>query len=516
MKNGHALLGMLATAIVAFQFGYILSAWSDFGRVPDGVGRPTNAHLLGHGPPLPADAPHDGTESTAAHHIVQDDIPVYWIEGDQDDFYERVYGDLKPLTHLRRNLTVKHYFPHVCGLYRFDTDRLPTVSVVVTLRNEQPDMVSLTVHSILARTPPSLLMEVIIVDDSDEKVTDELKKLKEVSKKVIVIPTTDREGCARSRIIGAKMATGTVLMFVDSHIEMLSSTWYEHLVLPIIENPHTVTSQQLQFLGDLPNHTYNDPTTRGSHYGITNEKFHFGYVSYRFPSTKHQERAPPSAPYEMPFAPGALFAIRRDEFWRLGAYDMGLYVWGAENMELSLKIWLCGGRLVQVPCSVTGHMYRTHDAHKWTNDNFTDMKVKLGIDGDEEGAFRLRDSKRNVGLMQRIWLRNNIRVAKLWLGNWRKYYYKEVFGSMELTGEWAKFEKEDQYMLEQKAKKKENHCRDIDWFDKHVYMRILGIHIPWYAAREQELNMSKAIKYGGKTNTSHKLMYGGKTQKVKE
>ncbi|KAI2508929.1 N-terminal domain of galactosyltransferase [Fragilaria crotonensis] len=160
-------------------------------------------------------------------------------------------------------------------------------------------------------------------------------------------------------------------------------------------------------------------------------------------------------------------------------------------------------------------MYRTHDSHKWTNDNFTEIEDKLGIRGDEEGAFRLRGSKANVGLMQRIWLRNNIRVAKLWLGNWRKYYYKEVFGSKELSGEWAKFEDEDQFMLEQKAKKKENRCRDMDWYDKHVYMRILGIHIPWYAARERERNMSRAIN-GDKANTSRALKFGGKTRKVKQ
>ena len=482
-----------------------MSTWNDLGVVFNASsGQATPPHLLGHGPP-----PRDIDDRTTGKHAVQVDDPVYWIADDQDDFYERVYGDTHAFSHLRRNLSIKHFFPHTCGLYRFDTERLPTVSLVVTLRNEQPDMVSMTVQSILARTPPLLLKEVIIVDDSDRKVSEELRRLKELSKKVIVLPTTQREGCARSRIIGAKVATGTVLMFVDSHIEMLSSTWYQHLVLPIVENPHTITSQQLQFMGDLPNHTYDDPVSRGSHYGITNVKFHFSYDSYRFSPTEHKERPPAVEPFEMPFAPGALFAIRRDEFWRLGGYDRGLYVWGAENMELSLKIWLCGGRLVQVPCSATGHMYRTHDSHKWTNDNFTDLEALLGVRGDAKGAFALKGSDHNVATMQRIWLRNNIRVAKLWLGKWRKYYYKEVFGSKELSGEWAKFEEEDEYMLEQKAIQKQNRCRDLDWFDKYVYMRILGVHIPWYSAREMERNASHALKFGGKTRRVKKQLKRG-------
>jgi polypeptide N-acetylgalactosaminyltransferase len=274
---------------------------------------------------------------------------------------------------------------------------------------------------------------------------------------------------------------------------MLSSTWYQHLVLPIVENPHTVTSQQLEFMGDLANHTYDDPVTRGSHFGITTDKFFFGYESVRFKGKPYQESAHPIAPYEMPFAPGALFAIRKDEFWRLGGYDKGLYVWGGENMELSLKIWLCGGRLVQVPCSSTGHMYRIRDVHKWTNDNFTELAVKLGVDGNDEGKYLAYGVARNVDVMTRIWLRNNIRVAKIWLGEWRKYYYKEVFGSKELPGGWAKFEEDDEYIKEQLGFKEKNHCRDFDWLDKHVYMRILGIHNPWYAARQMDLNANATL-----------------------
>ena len=469
MKTCHAMLGMLASAILTFQMGSLLSAWSQLGsfNLPAG-----------------AAAPNDDTTKfweEPRNSIVKD--PVYWIADTQDDYYERVYVDPTPLTYLRQNLSIKHYFPPVCGLYRFDTTKLPTVSVIMTMRNEMPGMVSLTVHAILARTPPFLLIEIIIVDDSDSKISPELKRLKEVSDKVIILVTTQREGCARSRLIGAREARGTVLMFIDSHVEMLSSTWYQHLVLPIVENPHTITSQQLQFMGEFANHTYDDAVSRGLHYGTTNEKFSFGYESYRFPNQKYQEGLSGSEPYEMPFGPGALFAIRKDEFWRLGGYDQGLYVWGGENMELSLKIWLCGGRLVQVPCSATGHMYRIHDQHKWTNDNFTELSAKLRIDG--EGKY-LAYRGEEVGEMHRIWLRNNIRVAKLWLGDWRHYYYKEVFGSKVLSGEWAKFEEEDEYMLEQMRFKEQNQCRDFDWFDKHVFMRLLGIHNPWYSKRKED------------------------------
>ena len=87
----------------------------------------------------------------------------------------------------------------------------------------------------------------------------------------------------------------------------------------------------------------------------------------------------------------------------------------------------------------------------------------------DDGPYFAYGSNATLDVMNRIWLRNNIRVAKLWLGDWRYYYYQEVFGSKELPAEWAKFENEDEDMLEQKRIKANYHCLDFDWFDKHVH-----------------------------------------------
>lgn len=205
--------------------------------------------------------------------------PPWHIVSDPDDSFERIYippSSRKAYKHLRdltkdvnKGQGIKHFFNPMCRHYRFNETMLPTVSVIMTTQNEPDDWVSISVESILARTPPELLVDVIVVDDNgipgkhglpdnirrnvDEKEWDYIKSL---SPKVSVIQHENREGCARSRLSGARAAKGEVLMFVDSHVEMLSSTWYHHLAIAIVEEPRTIAMQTIDVIDDLGSKDY--------------------------------------------------------------------------------------------------------------------------------------------------------------------------------------------------------------------------------------------------------------------
>ena len=48
------------------------------------------------------------------------------------------------------------------------------------------------------------------------------------------------------------------------------------------------------------------------------------------------------APYPVPLLCGCFLAMRRDVFAEVGGFDAGMVLWGAEDSELSIRLWTLG------------------------------------------------------------------------------------------------------------------------------------------------------------------------------
>ena len=69
-------------------------------------------------------------------------------------------------------------------------------------------------------------------------------------------------------------------------------------------------------------------------------------------------------PYEVPLTTGACQAFRREVFEALGRYDDGFTRWGSEDVEICLRSWLAGGRVLVNPQVTVAHHFRESRNYK--------------------------------------------------------------------------------------------------------------------------------------------------------
>lgn len=232
---------------------------------------------------------------------------------------------------------------------------LPSASVVICFFNEAFSALLRTVHSVLDRTPTYLLHEIILVDDHSEleELKDNLDQYvsQKLQGKVKLVRNQRREGLIRGRMIGASHATGEVLVFLDSHCEV-NQAWLQPLLAPIQRDRRTVVCPVIDIIS-ADTLTYSpSPIVRGG--------FNWG-LHFKWDPVPPSELNGPEGgigPIRSPTMAGGLFAMNRKYFNELGQYDDGMDIWGGENLEISFRIWMCGGQLLIIPCSRVGHIFR--------------------------------------------------------------------------------------------------------------------------------------------------------------
>ncbi|XP_024287569.1 polypeptide N-acetylgalactosaminyltransferase 10 isoform X2 [Oncorhynchus tshawytscha] len=210
--------------------------------------------------------------------------------------------------------------------------KLPNTSIIIPFHNEGWSSLLRTVHSVLNRSPPELIAEVILVDDFSDKehLKASLEEYMVRMPKVRILRTKKREGLIRTRLLGAAAAKGEVITFLDSHCEA-NINWLPPLLDRIATNRKSIVCPMIDVI-DHDNFGYE--TQAGD---AMRGAFDWEMYYKRIPIPSELSKEDSSEPFESPVMAGGLFAVDRKWFWELGGYDTGLEIWGGEQYEISFK-----------------------------------------------------------------------------------------------------------------------------------------------------------------------------------
>lgn len=220
-----------------------------------------------------------------------------------------------------------------------------SMSVVIPARNEDELLLINTLKSLFLETPAPLLKEVIIVDDESEDLV-----LPQVDKafpetdpnriKISVIRTTQREGLIRAKMIGAAAATASHILFLDGHCK-LGPNYAEHLLARSLAGTYRDIIVPVVIGVDASSFEFT--ATDGGKKMMFLWNFEFSWFDNGVDDL-------------VPISSGGILLMSRREFQN-GAYDFGMLEWGGENIEQSLRAWMCGGRILVERQAKIGHVF---------------------------------------------------------------------------------------------------------------------------------------------------------------
>ncbi|XP_026635670.1 polypeptide N-acetylgalactosaminyltransferase 15 isoform X2 [Microtus ochrogaster] len=223
---------------------------------------------------------------------------------------------------------------HPLCLQQHPASSLPTASIILCFHDEAWPLLLRTVHSILDTAPKALLQEIIIVDDLSQQeqlksaLSDYVVRLEAVK----LLRSNKRLGTIGARMLGATMATGDVLVFMDAHCECHPG-WLEPLLSRIADDRSRVVSPVIDVI-DWKTLQYS--AVKQLQRGVLDWKLDFRWEPL---GEQEQEALPsPISPIRSPVVSGEVVAMDRHYFQNSGAYDPLMSPHGGENLEMSFKV----------------------------------------------------------------------------------------------------------------------------------------------------------------------------------
>lgn len=230
------------------------------------------------------------------------------------------------------------------GRVEMVAENKPLVSLIFPAKNEGNNVKSTLESARKAKT--NYPFEMIVVDDgSVDNCCDFIESFDHHGQ--IKLVRTEGIGLPKAKNLGAEHAKGTYLIFCDAHL-FFEDYWIDQLLEPIRQGKADGTTP-----GIAPT---NNPDVAG--YGQTlNQQLAVQWNGWK------------QNPFQTAVLPGGCYAVSKTVFDDIGGFDHGFQVWGYEDVEISIKMWLFGYKCYAQPKVKILHLFRQAHPYRVTYDH---------------------------------------------------------------------------------------------------------------------------------------------------
>ncbi len=214
----------------------------------------------------------------------------------------------------------------------------PSVSIIIVNFNGK-ELLKSCLNSLLTTKYPNF--EIIIVDNaSTDGSVESIKKFFSPIYYIEIVENSENLGHAEGCNIGARLAKGKYLVFLDSDTEFRAEDWLLELIT-VMENDESVGLAQAKMVLAKDRH-------RLDYVCITIDALGTWAATYGLKEGEVQEN------FEILAASSGCCIIRRKVFNEVGGFDPDYFIYD-DDTDLSLRSRLLGYTIVLVPSAVIVH-----------------------------------------------------------------------------------------------------------------------------------------------------------------
>ncbi len=264
----------------------------------------------------------------------------------------------------------------------------PTVSLVITTRDETTAVLGSTLDALLDTSTP-YSREIIIVDDGSPT------PVSLAHPDVLILRHDTSVGVPQSRRHGLSVARGDVLVWMDAHMSF-TPDWLDHM-LAHVECGALLCAAWWDY-------ELTRPLCWGADFIWRRER---NYAAGYCPGfdLRHRTVRPAEDAIEVPMVIGACYMMLRESYEKIGGFSPFFRVWGKADQDISIRSWIAGVGVKCVTGARVGHLSRKRFPYpvRWEDIEFNQLAlIKAAF--EDQNVRKLEELLQPIPADVRTWL----------------------------------------------------------------------------------------------------------------